>query len=72
MYQLLLLVASSFPSSSSNAAIRDLSACRAEGESHVAGLLCLGEHHLLPGTWGGLSVRAVASAHVGCVDLGGC
>lgn len=52
LYQLLLLVASSFPSSLSSAAIHDLSVHRSEGESCVAGLLCLGERCLLLGTWG--------------------
>lgn len=46
-YQLLLLVASSFPSSSS-AAIRDLSVHRGRKSRHS---LDLGEHSLLLGTW---------------------
>lgn len=52
LYQLLLLVASSFPSCLSCAGIHDLSVHRSEGESCVAGLLCLGEHCLFLGTWG--------------------
>lgn len=45
---------------------------RAEGESRVAGFAVFGRSPSAPGDLGELGVRAIASAHVGRVDLGGC